>query len=137
MKVRANSPSVVRGLFFAPVRFLLCFLLFSFFAALLLFLTEDPTAVLPLASLLSLALSGCVAAFLTAKRTPSGGRALALLSTLLMLALLLLLAAVFGKSMPSGRVWMNGACYLLSAMLGLLLSGVRLGGGRRRRRHRR
>lgn len=136
MKQHTKRASRKGALCFALLSALLCFFLFSFLSALLLFLTKNPTAHIPLAALLSLGLSGTVAALLTAKRC-EGGAAHAVIASLLLLFSLLAVGTLLASSAPSGRVWMNALCYLLATLLGILLSTVHLGGKRKKHRRRR
>lgn len=102
----------------------------SAISGILIYMLEDPLAMIDIGSLICLLVSGLISSFIIAKRAEDKKIAVALFSALLFSALMLGIGAICGAGSLSWRVVLNYVCYIGMALIGAWA-------GARKRRHKR
>ncbi len=97
----------------------------------IIYMLDDPLALIDIGSLVCLLLSGVVSSFIIAKRTPEKKLIVTMLSALLFSLVMLIIGAAWGMGSLGWRVVLNYVCYM-----GMALVGAWLGTRERKRRRR-
>jgi len=126
-KTSAHSGALIFGLLISVISLSLSALVLSFILSKL----EDPVAYIGIASLFILILSAAISGFATSKKKGEGGTLCALLSALIVSALIFAVSLIASGGKVKLSFLMNILCYLLvSATFGKLASFKK-----KRRRH--
>ena len=109
---------------------LLVLIIVSLIVSAVVYMMDDPLAVIDIGSLIALLISGLISSFIISRRTREGKMLITILSSLLLVILMLIVCAIIGMGTVNPRVVLNYVCYM-----GVTLIGGWLGAkGKRRRR---
>ncbi len=108
---------------------LVVLLIVSLVVGAVVYMMDDPLAVIDIGSLVTLLSAGLISSFIISRRTREGKMLITVLSSLLTVVVMLIVGAIIGMGNITWRVVLNYVCYMGVALLGGWLGAK----GKRRR----